>query len=99
MTDIERVVDWHIGRFPEAEMVHVALKLNEEAGEVGRAVNGLEGKNSATGGGDVIDECADVLISIYVLVGRWFTREELLEAVETKITMLETPGAHRASAL
>lgn len=79
-------------------MVNVALKMSEEVGEVARAVNGLIGVNSATGGGDVVDECADVLIVVYALIGRWFSPEDLWDALDVKLEMLETPGAHKASA-
>jgi phosphoribosyl-ATP pyrophosphohydrolase len=90
-------VEWHKSRFPLAEIVHVALKLCEEAGEVGSAVNALVGVNSATGKGDVVKECADVVIAVMVIMGRWFPEVSLLDEIEAKLRELATPGAHPAS--
>jgi hypothetical protein len=94
------LVTWHVARFPDAEMVHVALKTCEEAGEVARAVNGVIGKNMATGGGDVPGEAADVLITLFVLLGRWFPEVDLLDEVRRKLAILVDPSSgHRAAAL
>lgn len=93
-----RAGTWHRDRFPYAQSEHVALKAAEEVGEVARAVNGEVGFNSATGGGSVIEEAADVVIALMVLVDRW-TDDDLMAAVDAKLTLLERPGAHRASAL
>lgn len=93
----KRATDWHRVRFPEAQMEHVALKVCEEAGEVAKAINGVSGMNSATGGGEVGAEAADVIVSLVVLLGRWFPYVSLAAEIDKKLTMLETPGAHRAS--
>lgn len=97
MKDLQdRAVDWHIKRFPDAEAVHVALKMCEEAGEVCRALNGELGRNSATGYGDVCAEAADVIISTMVLVGRYYGIE-LYHEVDSKLKILTDPNSgHRA---
>lgn len=88
---------WHRARFPDAEIVNVALKLCEEAGEVGRAVNGLIGVNSATGGGDLLEEQADVLIALFAMVDRWPVGD-VEDAAWAKLARLNDPnGGHRAS--
>lgn len=93
-------VCWHKARFPNARMEHVALKLCEEAGEVARAVNGEAGMNSATSGGDVGAEAADVAIVLLVLLGRWFPDRVLTDEVERKLLILLDPnGGHPACAL
>lgn len=92
------IVLWHEQRFPRAEMVHVALKTCEEAGEVARAINGVVGMNSATGRGEVGKEAADVLITLFVLLGRWFPEVDLLAEVRTKLAILIDPmSGHLAS--
>lgn len=93
-----RLVAWHEARFPDAQPEHVVLKTCEEVGEVAKALNGILGANSATGGGDVPAESADTVISLLVLLGRWWPEVDLLAEIEDKVTMLETPGAHTASA-
>lgn len=90
---------WHCKRFPEAKMEHVTLKLSEETGEVAKAVNGISGFNSTTGSGDVGEESADVLICVFVLLSRWFPEVDLLRELNNKLTILETPGQHRASTI
>lgn len=64
-----------------------------------RAVNAAAGSNRATGGGAILGESADVVIALLVLIDRWESGADLFEAVGKKLTTLETPGAHRASAL
>ncbi|SRR6266705_2776759 len=94
----KRVVRWHKDRFPEAEAHHVALKAMAELGEVADSFLHDEGVNSATGeaGDGVLGEAADVVIVLMTLVGRWMG-DDLLTAVEKKLSILETPGAHKAS--
>lgn len=94
-----QAVTWHKQRFPNAQVEHVGLKLAEEAGEVASAINAIVGTGSATGKGLVLDESADVLIALLVIVGRWRfdSMESLLEATEKKLEVLLTPGAHPAS--
>jgi NTP pyrophosphatase (non-canonical NTP hydrolase) len=48
-------------RLPDTVVWQHALKVNEEAGELGRAVLGR---------GDIAEECADVLISTMLLCAR-----------------------------
>lgn len=83
-----RLVSWHEERFPQADPVKVALKLNEEAGEVASAVLGLVGSDSATGKGDVAEECGDVLIAILVLLGRWFPHVDVVSEAFAKLDLL-----------
>ena len=95
----QRVVAWHEARFPEAEAVHVALKMAEECGEVASALNALVGKNSATGKGLVPEEAADVVITALVLLGRWFPGADLFAEVERKLAVLTDPeSTHPAAA-
>lgn len=94
----QQVVAWHERRFPEARMELVGLKLAEEAGEVGKAINGLIGQNSATGGGDVAGESADVLITLMVLLGRWFPDADLFEEVQRKLLILTDPNSGHPAA-
>ena len=92
------VVRWHVERFPMAEAEHVTLKACEEVGEVAKAINGWAGMNSATGGGDVGAESADVLITLMVLLGRWFPTVDLLAEVRAKYAILTDPtSGHPAS--
>ena len=92
-------VNWHKQKFPDAKLEHVGLKLCEESGEVASAINGLVGTASATGKGYVLDESADVLIALLVILGRWRfdSMESLCDAAERKLEILLTPGAHPAS--
>lgn len=82
-----RAVEWHTKRFPAFVAERVALKLCEEAGEVGRAVNDMH-PDSATGRGDVPSEAGDVLIALLVLLGRWFPDADLLVEAERKLDIL-----------
>jgi len=91
------VVSWHRARFPQAQLVHVALKLAEESGEVASAVNSLEGGDY--GDGDVMAELADVVICAMVIAGRWFPEADILAAVATKLDVLTNPASGHRSAL
>ncbi len=68
-----RVGDWHRARFPDAQMFHVTLKAVEEIGEVAEAVNGVLGSRTMTTAGrcSVLEEAADVVITMLVLCDRW----------------------------
>lgn len=94
----KRAGKWHAGRFPDAQASLVLLKALTELGEVADAYLDQEGSMSATGerGDGISGEAADVVIALMVLTDRW-TEENLLEAVERKLSLLETPGAHKAS--
>jgi NTP pyrophosphatase (non-canonical NTP hydrolase) len=94
-----RIVAWHTARFPAAQATHVGLKLCAEAGEVADAIVGDSGVNSGTGAGDVGAEAADVFIALTVLLGRWYPDVDLMAEVERKVRLLETPGAHKSSAI
>ncbi len=93
----ERIIAWHFARFPNAKCEHVSLKLCTETAEVADAVLSDVGMNGASGKGEVALEAADVVIALTVLLGRWYCNVDLFEEVEKKITILETPGAHKAS--
>ena len=86
-----RLVEWHEKRFPDADPTKVALKLNEEAGEVASAVLALLGRDSATGKGDVAEECGDVLIAVLVLLGRWFPHINVVASATAKLDLLSSP--------
>jgi hypothetical protein len=92
------VCDWHRERFPMAEMEHVALKACEEVGEVAKAVNGVAGMNSAAGGGDVGAEAADVVITLLVLLGRWFPHVDLVGEVQARLAILTDPTSGHPAA-
>lgn len=98
MGDLQsRVGLWHVERFPDAQVEHVALKAAEEVGELASAILGVVGKNSATGGGDPLGEAADVAICLMVLLDRWIGGD-LLAAVEWKLAVLNDPNSgHRSS--
>jgi L-alanine-DL-glutamate epimerase-like enolase superfamily enzyme len=93
-----RVPAWHEKRFPGASSVQMALKMCTEAGEVADAVladTSQEGYD--TGKGDFGSEAADVIICLLALRGRYYPTVDLMAEIHHKLTMLETPGAHRAS--
>lgn len=91
-----QVGSWHRWRFPEAQREHVGLKLCEEAGEVARAINADVGHNSATGHGNVPEEAADVLISLLVLLDRWYPETDLLAEATKKLSiLLDSTSGHR----
>ena len=96
----DRATRWHEERFPRAELEHVGLKVLAEAGELADAILAARGKNSATGkrGDGIVGEAADIVICLLVIAGRWGCHD-LLSAVDMKLSILETPGAHPASLL
>lgn len=97
---VTMIVDWHRARFPEAAMEHVCLKAMEELGEVAQAVNGVSGRNAPGRRGDVAEECADVVVCLIVLLGRWFPEADLLGEVARKAAILVDPNSgHRSAAL
>lgn len=78
-----RCVAWHEHRFPDADQWKHFTKVVEEVGEVARAMVGdNEGR---PGRGDVVDECAQVVLTLVTLVGRWYPDRDLL--VETLAEM------------
>jgi hypothetical protein len=94
----DRAASWHATRFPWANEEHVVLKALTELGELADALIAKNGQDSATGkpGDGITGESADIVIALMVLTGRW-GGEDLLAAVEKKLEVLETPGAHKAS--
>lgn len=95
----QRARAWHEQRFPNAKPEHVTLKACSEMGEVADAINALVGTASATGKGDVGEESADVMISLMVLIERWYPEIDVMHEVAAKLTILETPGAHKSASL
>jgi len=94
----ERVATWHGERFPNATMLHVAVKMAEECGEVASAVLALDDDRTATGRGVVWEEAADVAVCLLVLLGRWFPEFDLLAEVDRKFAILTDPtSGHRAA--
>lgn len=95
---VERTVNWHKARFPEAIAERVAMKGTSEWGELMDAILGQTAfTGSSTGKGEVDGEGADVLICLAVLFGRYFPEIDLLTAWEKKLDILTTPGAHVSS--
>lgn len=96
MTLQEAIAAYHVQRFPDARMEHVALKLTEEAGETASAVNGhISGGDY--GKGDIVGEAADAVFVALALVGRWFPDRDLLAEVEARLVRNMDPnGGHRS---
>jgi NTP pyrophosphatase (non-canonical NTP hydrolase) len=87
-----RAAAWHAARFPECTAEDITLKSMAELGEVADAV--LAGGRDAAHperAGTVLAECADVLVTLLALCGR-FNHGDLLIAVSRKLALLETPG-------
>lgn len=78
-----RCVAWHEHRFPDADQWKHFTKVVEEIGEVARAMVGDH--EDRPGRGDVVDECAQVVLTLVTLVGRWYPDRDLL--VETLAEM------------
>jgi NTP pyrophosphatase (non-canonical NTP hydrolase) len=93
-------VRWHVKRFPEAGPEHVCMKATEELGELAGAVNGRVGKNAPRARGDVGEEAADVLITVMILLGRYYPEYSLMDEVAKKLAILTDPeSGHRSAAL
>ena len=93
-------VRWHKKRFPEAGPEHVTMKATEELGELAGAVNGRLGKNSPRARGDVGEEAADVVITVLILLGRYYPEIDLKDEVARKLEILNNPASgHRSAAL
>ena len=93
MTGIQaRAAAWHTARFPACTAEDIALKSMAELGEVADAIL-AEGRDAShpERAGTVLTECADVLITLLALCGR-FTCGDLLAGADAKLTILETPG-------
>jgi NTP pyrophosphatase (non-canonical NTP hydrolase) len=87
-----RAARWHAARFPACTPEDIGLKAMSELGEVADAVL-AEGRDAAhpERAGNVAAEAADVVICLLALCGR-FTAGDLLNAVDAKLRILETPG-------
>lgn len=69
-TPQDNVVAWHTIRFPDSNKWLAMAKLTEEVGELARAMIGEhEGRPNR---GNVMEEAMDVLITLYVLIGRFY---------------------------
>ena len=93
MTGIQdRAAAWHAARFPQCTAEDIALKSVAELGEVADAIL-AEGRDSShpERAGTVLAEAADVLVTLLALCGR-FGHGDLLDAVDAKLAVLETPG-------
>ncbi len=95
----QRVAEWHARRFPEATMLHVTIKMAEEAGEVASAVLAADDDDGrSTGRGIAWEEAADVAVCLMALLGRWFPDRDLMAEVERKMAVLTDPlSGHRAA--
>jgi NTP pyrophosphatase (non-canonical NTP hydrolase) len=92
-----RVAAWHAARFPQCTAEDIGLKAQTELGEVADAIlaHGRDGSHPERAG-NLTWEAADVTITMLALCGR-FTIDNLLLAVDAKLRILETRGAHPAS--
>lgn len=88
----DRAATWHAARFPACTAEDIALKSMAELGEVADAIL-AEGRDAAhpERAGKVAAECADVVVTLLALCGR-FGHGDLLAAVDAKLTVLEAPG-------
>lgn len=97
MTDLQAAIAaYHVQRFPHAKPEHVALKVAEEAGELGDAVLGMV-SNGDFGKGDVVYEAVDVLFGVFCLLARWFPEVDPDAEVRARLTRFTDPnGGHRS---
>lgn len=92
-----RAVAWHKEKWPASLPYRQALKAMAELGEVAEELLAEPGNRPEAAVTEyVVNEAADVVITLLVLTGR-YSREDLLAAVDRKLTLLTTPGAHRHS--
>lgn len=96
------ILKWYEKKFGDTlgpnPMEYMALKICEEAGEVASAVIGMNGKATATGSGNVLDECVDVLITTLVLMGEIYPGIDVETEIQSKLAILNNPASgHRAS--
>ncbi len=82
-------VAWHRQRFPAAGPQHVALKAVAEFGELLDAILPAD----LGGKGNIGEEAADVLLTLLVLVGRFYPSVDLLAEVRAKLAILANPAA------
>jgi hypothetical protein len=81
-------------------MWHVHAKSVSELGEVADALLGDDPDRSdeEPANGDVVGECADTMLTLLVLVGRFYPEADLIEAVRRKLDLLSDPTSkHRSS--
>jgi phosphoribosyl-ATP pyrophosphohydrolase len=92
----DAIAAYHVQRFPDCQVEHIALKLAEEAGETCSAVNGHV-SGGDYGKGDVVGEAADAVFVALALVGRWFPERDLLAEVEARLARnMDSNGGHRS---
>lgn len=90
---------WHKQKFPLATNIEVALKAAEEMGEVAQEVLGDSSNNSfPERGGHTPEEAADVAITLFVLLERFYPGRDLLKEVQKKMDIMTDPtSGHRAA--
>ena len=88
----DRAAAWHAARFPSCTPEDITLKSMAELGEVADAIlaEGRDGTHPERAE-MVLDESADVLVTLFALCGR-FGHGDLLTAVSRKLALLETRG-------
>ena len=89
----DRAAAWHAARFPLCTAGDIGLKMQAELGEVSDAILADDGRDAShpERAGTVLDESADVVVTLLALCGR-FGHGDLLTAVSRKLALLETPG-------
>ena len=89
----DRATAWHTARFPTCTAGDIGLKMQAELGEVSDAILAEGGRDAShpERAGTVLDEAADVVVTLLALCGR-FGHGDLLTAVSRKLALLETPG-------
>jgi NTP pyrophosphatase (non-canonical NTP hydrolase) len=95
----EAAAEWHRRRYPDADMKGQITKTVEELGELARAVNALEHPELTVPGSAIQAEAADVLLCMYVLIGRWFPGFDLTDEARKKLAILNDPNSGHRSAL
>lgn len=93
---------WHTQRFPDAIVFEVTTKAAEELGECAAEVlidkagsMNLKERPAST---QAPAEAADVVLSLMVLLGRWYPGYDLIEEVAKKLDKLTDPNSgHRAA--
>jgi len=94
-----RAARWHAARFPQCTVEDIALKSVAELGEVADAIlaGGRDGSHPERAG-MVLAEAADVVVTLLAICGR-FGHGDLLDAVDAKLAVLETPGGNHPGCL
>lgn len=98
----EPATRWHTQRFPDAIVFEVTTKASEELGECAAEVlidkSGTMNLKERPLTTNAPAEAADVVLSLMVLLGRWYPGYDLMEEVAKKINKLTDPNSgHRAA--